>query len=132
MPSLGAGRLESPVQHRPHSACPSHPPEPEGARPGIVTSPLGTHSVVVERLVCRRQDDQRKIGNGEHEARVPRCVEISQVPDPRRRFLRVVADGKGKQPYCFEVERRGVVRVRRNLGSLEGLKRATGRRPALF
>jgi hypothetical protein len=35
---------------------------------------------VGERPVCFRQDDQRKVGNGEHEACIPRCDEILQVP----------------------------------------------------
>ena len=43
---------------------------PEGIPPGIVASPLGTRSVVGEGFFCRSQDDQRKIGNGGHEARI--------------------------------------------------------------
>ena len=69
------------VQRCPYSVCPNHPAESEGTPPGIVGSPLGTRSVMVERFFCRCQDDQRKIGNGGHEARIPRCVEIPQVPD---------------------------------------------------
>jgi hypothetical protein len=64
---------------------------------------LGIDSVVGEGLVGRCQHDQRTGRDGEHEARVPRCREIPQVPDPRRRLLRVDANGKTKQPYCFEV-----------------------------
>jgi putative SOS response-associated peptidase YedK len=56
-----------------------------------------------ERTVCRRQDDQREIGNSEHQARVSRCVEIPQVPDSCGRFYEWAKTGKGKQPYCFEV-----------------------------
>jgi hypothetical protein len=39
------------------------------------------------RLVCLCQDDQRKIGDSGHQARVPRCTEISQMPDSRRCVL---------------------------------------------
>ena len=44
----------SSLQHRPDPADPSHPPESEGARPRIVADPLGSHSLMGERLVCRR------------------------------------------------------------------------------
>jgi len=79
--------VKSPLQHCAYTICSGHPPESEGARPGVIASPLGTHSVMGERLLFRRQDDQRKIGNSGHEASVPRCIAISQVPDSRRRFL---------------------------------------------
>jgi putative SOS response-associated peptidase YedK len=48
-------------------------------------------------------DDQRKIGNSEHEASVPRCDEIPQVFDSCRWFYEWMRTGKTKQPYCFEV-----------------------------
>jgi hypothetical protein len=35
----------------------------------------------------RSENDQREVGNGGHETRVPRCAEGSQVPDSRRRLL---------------------------------------------
>src|ERR1035441_3278602 len=50
-------RLGSPLQHCPDPAHPRHPPASEGAHPRTVASPLGAHSVMGERLVCRRQDD---------------------------------------------------------------------------
>jgi len=43
---------------------------PKEPHPGSVASPLGTGSVMGERSFCRCQDDQRKIGNGGHEARI--------------------------------------------------------------
>ena len=35
----------------------------------------------------RSENDQREVGNGGHETRLPRCAELSQVPDSRRRLL---------------------------------------------
>jgi putative SOS response-associated peptidase YedK len=58
---------------------------------------------VGERLIGCGENDQREIGNGGHEAGVPRCVEIPQVPDSCRRLLLGERTGNAKQPYCFEV-----------------------------
>ena len=71
----------APLEHRADPARPGHPPEPEGARPRIVAGPLGPRPVVGEGHVSRRQDDQREVGDGGREARVPRRAEIPQVPD---------------------------------------------------
>jgi hypothetical protein len=38
----------------------------------------------------------RKIGNSKREACIPRCAKISEMPDPRRWFLRVAEEGQGK------------------------------------
>jgi putative SOS response-associated peptidase YedK len=47
----------------------------------------GAHAVMGEGLVCLRQDDQREVGDGSHQARVPRRAEIPQVPGSRGRLL---------------------------------------------
>ena len=49
-----------------------------------------------ERLLYRSENDQRKVGNSKHQASVPKCVEISQVPGPRGRVLRGGEDGKNQ------------------------------------
>jgi hypothetical protein len=54
-----------------------------------------------ERLIRLRPDDQRKVRNGGYETRVPGCVEISQLPDPCGRFLRVADNGQGKAALLF-------------------------------
>lgn len=54
-----------------------------------------------------------------HEASVPRCTEIPQVPDSGRRVLRVAEDREIEAALLFRSQRRRVVRVRRNLESLE-------------
>jgi hypothetical protein len=84
--------LDASLQRCPLPADPSHPPEPEGVRPGIVPDALGARSVVGEGFHWRCEDDQRKVGNSGHEARIPRCLEIPEMPDSRRRFLRVAED----------------------------------------
>jgi putative SOS response-associated peptidase YedK len=53
---------------------------------------LGTRSKVGERSVCRGKNDQCKIGDRKHETCLLRCVEISQVPDPCGRLLRMAED----------------------------------------
>jgi hypothetical protein len=73
----------------------------ELASPATFVDALGTLSVMGERLVRRGQHDQCKIENGSHEARIPRCVEIPEVHDPRRRILRVDADGEIQAAVLF-------------------------------
>jgi putative SOS response-associated peptidase YedK len=58
---------------------------------------------VGEGLFRRCPDDQRTIGDGGHEAGVPRCVAVSPVSGSRRRVYEWQRTGKAKQPYCFEV-----------------------------
>jgi putative SOS response-associated peptidase YedK len=53
---------------------------------------------VGERPLDLGKNDQREVGNSGHEARVPRCVEISTDG-----FYEWSRTGKAKQPYCFEV-----------------------------
>jgi len=62
--------MDAPVQHCSDSACPDHPPESQGTRPGIVGDVLGVDSVMGERRLRRDEDDQREGGNGRHEASV--------------------------------------------------------------
>ena len=52
-----------------------------------VADALGTETIMGQRLVWRGKVDQREVGNGGDEARIPRCVEITQGPDSRRWFL---------------------------------------------
>src|SRR5690348_16257163 len=91
---LRRSRVGTSVQHRPYSVCANYSPESERTPPRIVASPLGTRSIMGQGFFCRCQDDQRKIRNGGLEARILRCVEISQVPDSRGRFLRVAEERK--------------------------------------
>jgi hypothetical protein len=84
-------RLGSALQHRSHPARPRHPPESEGTLPRIVPDALGTDSLLVKRCLWCRPHDQCAFGNSGHEACVPRCIEISQVPDSCRWFLRMEA-----------------------------------------
>jgi hypothetical protein len=72
---FGRRRLDAPLQHRTHPACPGHSPASEGASPRVVTGPLGPHSIVGQRLLRRCQDDQREIGNG-HDT----CSAFSEAP----------------------------------------------------
>ena len=51
------------------------------------------------------QHDQREVGNGGHEARVPRCAEIPQVPDPCGRLLRVGANGESQAAVLLRSQR---------------------------
>jgi putative SOS response-associated peptidase YedK len=74
---------------------------------------------VGKRLVCCGKDDQCKIRNSEHEACIPGCTEISQVPDSRGRVLRVEENREIEAAILFRSQRRRVVRFRRNLGLLE-------------
>src|ERR1022692_703073 len=73
----------------PTQPCPGHPPEPERTHPRTVVSSLGIDSIMGKGLVRSCPNDQCEIGNSGNEACVQRCVEIPQVPDPRRRLLRV-------------------------------------------
>jgi hypothetical protein len=50
---------------------------------------MGIDSFLVEELVRCCQHDQCTVGNGGHEACVPRCAEIPPMPDSCGRLLRV-------------------------------------------
>jgi len=54
---------------------------------GLIPSWAKDSSVAASMINARAE-------TAKHEARVPRCVEISQVRDPRRRILRMVASRK--------------------------------------
>ena len=60
-----------------------------------------THTIMGARPVCRRQDDQRKVGDGSHEARIPRSSQASTVLDSGRRLLRMDADGESQTAVLF-------------------------------
>ena len=101
-PALGR-RLVAPLQHRCRPSCPvirQHPKEPVRQ---LVADAMGTDSIMGTRSVCCRQDDQRTLGDSSHEARVSRPTEISQVPDPCRWLLRVVAGRENQAAVLFEV-----------------------------
>src|ERR1700733_3822557 len=80
----------------PIAAGARHPPAFERADPRPLSDALGTHSLMVERLVRRGEDDQREVGNSSDIASVPRCHEIPQVLGSGRRVLRVGADGENQ------------------------------------
>ena len=64
---------------------------------GLIPSWVKDSSVAAKMINARSE-------NGKHEACVPRCSEMSQVPDSRPRVLRVeVESGNRSSHYCFEV-----------------------------
>ena len=93
--------MESALQHCAHPACRGHPPASKTTRPRIVADAMGIDSVMGERCLRRSEDDQRKVGDSEDETRILRCNDVPQVPDPRRRLLRVDANGKNKAAVLF-------------------------------
>jgi SOS response associated peptidase (SRAP) len=56
-----------------------------------------------KRPLCLGENDQCEVGNSKHQTRIPRCAEISQVPNPADGFYEWSRTARGKQPYCFEV-----------------------------
>ena len=76
---------------QPVSVILQHPKEPLRQ---LSLMKWGSHSTLVERPVYRDKHDQREIGDGRYETSVPRCVEISEMPDPSRCVLRVEAHGE--------------------------------------
>ena len=70
-------RLGTALQHCANLAHTGLPPGPEGTRTPPVTRSLGTGSILGQGRIGRCQDDQRQIGDGEHEAGIPRSVETS-------------------------------------------------------
>jgi hypothetical protein len=71
----------------------------------------------------RRQDDQRKIGNGEHQTRVPRCAAISQVSGSCGWVLRVGADS-GTKDECKREALNST--TRREFHFVDGVRYANG------
>ena len=64
-------------------------------------------------------DDQRESGNDCGQARVSRGLPRPALPDPRRRVLRVRAQGQGQAALLLRPERRRPDGVRRPLGTLD-------------
>jgi putative SOS response-associated peptidase YedK len=56
-----------------------------------------------ERLVCRRPDDQRKVGNSRYEAAFRDALKSRRCLIPADAFYEWKKFGNTKQPYCFEV-----------------------------
>jgi len=72
---------------------------PRGKRTRACTSPLGPHTLLVERSGDRQPPHQRSGRNRQPKAVLPQCVQAASLPDPRQRVLRVAAMGAWKQPY---------------------------------
>ena len=79
--------MESPLQRRTDSTGPGHSPKSAAADPRIVVDALGANSIVGQRFLGRRPDDQRAVGDGGDKACVPRGLQSSQVPHPGGRLL---------------------------------------------
>jgi len=87
------------------SACSGHSPESEGTQPGIVVSPLGTHSVMswakdssgAARMINARSETAATKPAFRDALKSRRCL------IPADAFYEWKKIGITKQPYCFEV-----------------------------
>ena len=66
-------------------------PDPDTRRAHAAAGPLGAGAVLVQGRQGRRPHDQRAVGDGGDEARVPPGAELAALPDPGRRLVRVAA-----------------------------------------